>query len=66
LNELVEIFSSERQKLYERFASKLEAALSFNRQHVSFQANKDEPIYRWFKYKEGFSSGLVRYFLTGC
>jgi hypothetical protein len=64
LNELVEIFSSERQKLYERFASKLEAALSFNRQHVSFQANKDEPIYRWFKYKEGFSSGLVRYFLT--
>jgi DNA modification methylase len=35
-----------------------------NRKLVSFQANKDEPVYRWFKYKEGFSSSLVKYFLT--
>jgi len=64
MNEIVEIFHSERQKLYERFAGKLETAFNLNRQLVSFQANKEEPIYRWFKYKEGFSSGLVRYFLT--
>lgn len=62
--ELVEIFQSERQKLYNKFSDKLETALNFNRQLVSFQANKEEPIYRWFKYKEGFSSDLVRYFLT--
>lgn len=64
MNEIVEIFPSERQKLHERFADKLQTAFNLNRQLVSFQANKDEPIYRWFKYKEGFSSGLVRYFLT--
>ncbi len=60
----VDIFPSERQKLYERFAGRLEKAFQLNRQLVSFQANKEEPIYRWFKYKEGFSSSLVRYFLT--
>ena len=30
---------------------------------VSFQASKTQPIYRWFKYKEGFSSTLVEFFL---
>lgn len=42
----------------------METAFHLNRKVVSFQANKDEPIYRWFKYKEGFSSALVKYFLT--
>jgi hypothetical protein len=64
MNELVEILPTERHKLYERFADKLQTAFNLNRQLVSFQANKDEPVYRWFKYKEGFSSALVRYFLT--
>jgi hypothetical protein len=26
---------------------------------VSFQANKNRAVYRWFKYKEAFSAGLV-------
>lgn len=60
----VESLTSSRQKLYDRFADKLETAFNLNRQLVSFQANKEEPVYRWFKYKEGFSSNLVRYFLT--
>ncbi len=64
MHELVEISHSERQKLYDKFSDKLEIASNFNRQLVSFQANKEEPIYRWFKYKEGFSSELVEYFLT--
>jgi DNA modification methylase len=64
MNEIVEIFPSERQKLYDKFVDKLETANNLNRQIVSFQANKEEPIYRWFKYKEGFSSNLVRYFLN--
>ena len=30
---------------------------------VSFQANKHVPLYRWFRYKEGFSAQMVRYLL---
>jgi hypothetical protein len=28
---------------------------------VSFQANKTRAVYRWFKYKEAFSAGLLEY-----
>ncbi len=52
-----------REKLFERLSNKLEIAYHFNRQIVSFQANKKEPVYRWFKYKEGFSAALIKYFL---
>ncbi|MBI4534874.1 MAG: site-specific DNA-methyltransferase [Ignavibacteriae bacterium] len=64
MSEILEIFPSERAKLYEKFVDKLQTASNLNRQLVSFQANKEEPVYRWFKYKEGFSSNLVTYFLT--
>lgn len=40
----------------------LETALS--RPLVSFQANKGRAVYRWFKYKEAFSAGLVEYLLS--
>ncbi len=63
MNQTVEIFLSEREKLYERFADRLETSYNFSRKVVSFQANKDQPAYRWFKYKEGFSSNLVKYLL---
>lgn len=59
----VRLFPTERQKLYDRFADKLEIAIHLNRQVVSNQTNKTAPIYRWVKYKEGFSSELVKYFL---
>ncbi|MCC6600594.1 MAG: site-specific DNA-methyltransferase, partial [Crocinitomicaceae bacterium] len=59
-----ELIPTERQILHSRLADRLETAYHLNRKVVSFQANKDEPIYRWFKYKEGFSSTLVKYFLT--
>jgi hypothetical protein len=52
---------SERELLFDRLADRLEIAFNLNRKVVSFQANKEEPIYRWFKYKEGFSSALVKY-----
>lgn len=58
------LFLTERQKLHQLFANKLETANNLSRKVVSFQANKEEPVYRWFKYKEGFSSNLVKYFLT--
>ncbi len=40
----------------------LETALS--RSLVSFQANKGKAVYRWFKYKEAFSAGLMEYLLN--
>jgi DNA modification methylase len=38
---------------------------ALNRTLVSFQANKSRAVYRWYKYKEGFSADLVTYFLNG-
>lgn len=64
MEQAAELFLTERQKLYQRFADRLETANNLSRKVVSFQANKEEPVYRWFKYKEGFSSNLVKYFLT--
>ncbi len=63
MSETVETRLTEREELLNRFQNKLETAYHLNRQVVSFQANKSQPIYRWFKYKEGFSSTLVKYFL---
>ncbi len=64
MTKTTELFPTERELLFSRLSDKLEIAYNLNRKVVSFQANKDEPIYRWFKYKEGFSSTLVKYFLT--
>lgn len=46
-----------------RFADKLVINRQLNRQLVSFQANKNKPGYRWFKYKEGFSESLILHLL---
>ncbi len=56
--------ASERDALYKRYAHALEVIPALTRSLVSFQANKNTPFYRWFKYREGFSSELVGYFLT--
>ncbi len=64
MRQIAEIFPTERQKLLDRLEVQLETAYNLNRKVVSFQANKDEPIYRWFKYKEGFSAQLVKYFFS--
>jgi len=47
--------------LEEYFRAKFLVQPTLSRQLVSFQANKSRPIYRWYKYKEGFSAGLVEY-----
>jgi len=54
----------ERQKLEEKYQSRISVNLNLNRQLVSFQANKGIPFYRWFKYKEGFSAPLVNYLIA--
>jgi len=47
-----------------RWANKLRVDNSLTRALVSFQANKGRAIYRWFKYKEAFSAGLVEHVLN--
>lgn len=44
-----------------RFEDELEINPDLKRTLVSFQANKKIPGYRWYKFKEGFSSALVEY-----
>ena len=47
-----------------RWANRLRVDKSLTRALVSFQANKSRAIYRWFKYKEAFSAGLVEHLLS--
>lgn len=47
--------------LEDYFHSKFLVQTSLSRQLVSFQANKSRPVYRWYKYKEGFSADLMEY-----
>ena len=51
------------QSLQEHFSDKLTVQPVLTRSLVSFQANKNRPVYRWYKYKEAFSASLVEYFL---
>lgn len=57
------LIQSERDILLKKYKSKIEINYNLNRSVVSFQANKRESFYRWFKYKEGFSKKLVNYFI---
>lgn len=52
------------QRLEDHFRAKFSVQPTLSRQLVSFQANKARPVYRWYKYKEGFSAGLVEYLLA--
>lgn len=49
--------------LEKQYASALVVDTSLTRQLVSFQANKQRPLYRWYKYKEAYSADLVAYLL---
>jgi hypothetical protein len=52
-----------RLLLAEKYKNKIVVNPHLNRQLVSFQANKHLPFFRWFKFKEGFSSPLVKYLI---
>lgn len=54
---------NERDRLFQRYADRLQVNPALNRALVSFQANKSTPFYRWLKYKEGFSSAFVSFML---
>lgn len=51
------------KKLEKRYRDKLVVNSDLKRTLVSFQANKKTPGYRWYKFKEGYSSALVDYVL---
>lgn len=59
LNKIQEL----NKKLENRFRDKLIVNYDLKRTLVSFQANKKAPGYRWYKFKEGYSSALVNYAL---
>ena len=48
-------------ELADHFASVFRIDDHLTRKLVSFQANKGKKYYRWYKYKEAFSSDLVEY-----
>ena len=54
---------TECEKLANEYKDKIKVNGLLNRSLISFQANKSEPFYRWFKYKEGFSTNFVKYIL---
>lgn len=53
-----------RKSLLEKYKEKLIVNPELSRSLVSFQANKSEPFYRWFKYKEAYSHEFINYVLT--
>lgn len=57
------IAMNEVAKLEEIFKDKMVVNTQLSRSVVSFQANKSESVYRWFKYREGFSRQLIEYCL---
>ena len=60
---MIEFSNRKREILFDKYKEQIEIDPKLDRTLVSFQANKKEYFYRWFKYKEGFSKRLVKYFL---
>ncbi len=54
---------SERDQLLGHYADRLQVNRDLERRLVSYQADKGSPFFRWFKYREGFTSHLVEYLL---
>jgi len=55
--------TAQRDKLLARFAGRIAVNPDLSRSLVSWQSNRASPGFRWFKFKEGFSSALVNYLL---
>ena len=53
----------ERMNLEKKYTPFLEVTQKFDRQTVSYQLSKKNPIHNWLKYKEGFSAELVNILL---
>jgi DNA modification methylase len=53
----------EQHKLFDSYSDTLIVNDDLNRALVSFQAAKNSPVFRWFKYKEAFSPAFVSHVL---
>jgi len=53
----------ETGKLYDVYKDRIQINYDLDRTLVSFQANKSNPFFNWFKYKEGFSATLIEHLL---
>jgi hypothetical protein len=49
-----------RDALEDKYAAIIKTSPWLDRTLVSFQANKEIPFYRWFKYREGFAAPMVK------
>lgn len=58
---MLDVIAEADKRLTERYQEVLVVNHDLDRKLVSFQANKSEAENRWFRYKEGFSVGLMRY-----
>ena len=56
--------SQQRYSLYERFAARLTVNARLDPLIATYQGHRDEPGFRWLKFKEGFSARLVNLFLN--
>ena len=54
----------ERRLLHERFKDRLSVNSELTPTKVSYRGNYETPGFRWMKYKEGFSKGLVEDFIA--
>ena len=65
---LADVALKEIERLDHELSQTFEACFvhsaAFNRTLVSFQANKTRPVYRWYKFKEGFSASLIEYLIA--
>jgi hypothetical protein len=52
-----------RNALLDHFSTRVKVDPDLSRSVVSFQASRDAPVRRWFRFKEAFSPDLVRRFL---
>ena len=62
----LEVIRRSENELTAQYKDKLQVNTDLNRTLVSFQANKKQNGYRWFKYKEAFSARLVEHLLDRC
>lgn len=60
---LVKIAALDRA-LEQEFAGSVVVNPALSRQLVSFQASKERPLSRWYKFKEAYSDSLVEYLFT--
>ncbi len=63
-NELLDKIYSLDGILHSQFKSRLVIEPALSRTVVSFQASKQQPAYRWYKFKEAYSPWLVDYLLS--